>query len=183
MIICISGFPGSGKSTVGSELIAMGFRVLEVSSTIKDKMTEEGVEIDPKSIEEYTGAMKAKYGKGVFARATAQKVRDSDKDVAIIGMRSVEELNAVRETIGSKIPFVLLTAPKSTRYKRLSERPKLPIKSYSVFMMRETSNIDMGIGELTGHADFIIANSGTKEELKAALSDVLDMIRNTANPK
>jgi dephospho-CoA kinase len=181
MRIGVTGFPGSGKSTIASSLRSRGFRVLEVSDTIKEDMRKKGMEITPKSIEEYVTKMKARHGKGIFAKETARKLVGYRGDAAVIGMRSVGELRAVRAGLKSKIPLIFLTSPRRMRYRRLSSRRKLPIINYSLFKMRDRSNERMGISKLIHHAEFIISNVGSKGELSSELSYVLRLIRRKGN--
>ncbi|MGC9132672.1 MAG: hypothetical protein ACP5HJ_03525, partial [Candidatus Micrarchaeia archaeon] len=81
---------------------------------------------------------------------------------AISGLRSLEELEELRK-LDKKAKLIAIVAPKELRYKRLSKRKR---KTQKEIEARDKKEIAFGMGKLIKNADFIIANTSTKEELK-----------------
>jgi dephospho-CoA kinase len=175
MIICLTGMPGSGKSTAAKIFEKASFRVFEGSATIKEEMEKRGIEITSENIEVFTNKMKNENGKAFFAAITGKKVLAAakDSDVLVIGFRSTAEFEELQKAIGSKIPLIVLTSPESIRFQRLSERKTIPIKSKEAFLTRDKGNIDQGIDKLIENADYLISNTGSTGELEESIIELL----------
>lgn len=176
MIVVIVGMPGSGKSTAAEALRRRGFKMVELSTAIKEEMVRQNIEINPKSIEEFTLSMKKKHGKDVWAKITAKKLVSHAGDVVIVGLRSTEELRTIRATLGD-VPLIAILAPSKSRYLRLSHRRILPITTHKEFDIREHSNVIMGVPKALKAADVIISNRGTRKDLTMALREAIEAIK------
>lgn len=179
MILCLTGLPGSGKSTAAEIFTEMGFEVIEGSTVIKEEMRKSGIEVTPESVEAFASKMKSERGKDYFAVITGKllKSRDDGKDLLILGMRSVSEFDAVEAALGIDIPLIVVTLPDKARFDRLSHRRVLPIKSMDTMVMRDRSNLRMGIGELFDRVDYMISNSGTKRDLEESIRELLESMK------
>jgi dephospho-CoA kinase len=175
MILCLTGFPGSGKSTAARIFSESGFEVIEGSAAIREQMRKKGIRITAKSMEEFANRMKREKGKAVFGTMAAEKLKEvpDNRNVLVVGTRSVAEFEAVERAAGSRISIVVLAAPQEIRFKRLSERQRSPVKSVDTMQMRDQSNIGMGILELFERADFVISNTGTVAELRQSIRELL----------
>ncbi len=178
MILCLTGLPGSGKSTAAEIFSRMGFEVFEGSTAIKDEMKKKGAEITPSNIESFTNKMKSEHGKAFFAAITGERVKaaEQDHDILVIGFRSVAEFEELERVLGSNIPLIVLTTPEGMRFERLSERKVMAIKSKDEFITRDRSNIGQGILKLIGRADYLISNTGSKDELEESIIELLEQI-------
>lgn len=177
MILCLTGLPGSGKSTAAEVFSKMGFEVMELSGVIKEEMQRRGVTVTNESLEEFANRMKKENGRDVFAVMMGEKLRKrNDSNILVVGFRSLQEFETMERIVGEDLPLIVVSTPQKLRFKRLSERKNLPIKSLDAFMMREKSNIQMGILDLMERADFIVSNSGSREELKESIDDLIEKI-------
>jgi dephospho-CoA kinase len=178
MILCLTGLPGSGKSTAAAIFEQFGFEVFEGSTAIKEEMKKHGVEITPSNIESFTNKMKTERGKAFFAAITGERVKEAgqDHDILVIGFRSVAEFEELERVLGSKIPLIVLTTPEGLRFERLSERKIMAIKSKDEFITRDRSNIGQGILKLIEKADYLISNTGSKDELEESILELLEKI-------
>lgn len=175
MIICLTGMPGSGKSTAAKIFEKAGFEVFEGSATIKEEMKKRGIEITSENIETFTNKMKNENGKEFFAAITGKKVlaASQDHDILVIGFRSTAEFGELKRVVGSDIPLIVLTSPESIRFERLSERKEVAIKSKEAFLTRDKGNIGQGIDKLMETADYLISNTGSKSELEESILELL----------
>ncbi len=180
MIIGLTGLPGSGKSTAAQILQGMGFEISELSSTIKEMMAEKKMEITPSSIIEFSLLMKREFGADVFAKIKAKQLKGHLGNIAIVGFRSNGEVNAIRSELDSKLIMVAIVAGDEMRYGRLHDRKEFNVKNREDFKLRDEKNILMGIKETIDSADYIISNSGTLEELKSSIEQVIEGIQEKA---
>lgn len=180
MIIGLTGLPGSGKSTAAEILHEMGFEISELSSTIKEMMIEKKIEITPSSIIEFSLLMKHEHGADVFAKIKAKQLKGHLGNIAIVGFRSINEVNAIRAELDSRLIMVAIVAGDDTRYERLHDRKEFKVNDKEDFNMRDKKNIAMGIKETIDSADYIISNSGTLDELKISIGQVIEGIQEKA---
>jgi dephospho-CoA kinase len=179
MILCLTGMPGSGKSTAADIFAKMGFDVIEGSAIIKEEMRKKGIEVTSESVEVFANKVKSEKGKAAFAIMTGEKVREAveDHNILVVGMRSTAEFEAMERAAGSRIPLIEIIAPTKTRFKRLSERKVLGIKTQEIFILKDKSNISQGMPELLEKADYVISNTGSKTELKESIHELLENMK------
>jgi dephospho-CoA kinase len=175
MILCLTGMPGSGKSTAAAIFAKMGFGVVEGSAVIKEEMRRQGIRVNPKSVEEFTIRMKAEHGREFFAVMTGRRLKErlDDHNFLVVGMRSLSEFEAIERAVGMDFKLIALVTPQKLRFKRLSERKILGIKSPEVLLLKDQSNIGQGMPELIERADYLISNTGSKGELEESIRELL----------
>ena len=91
MIVGITGYIGSGKSTVAELLRRRGFKIVEMRDVVVDEMKKKGIEVDSKSLREFSTALRKRYGNAVVAKLTLKRIKGIRGDIAITGMRSAYE--------------------------------------------------------------------------------------------
>ncbi len=179
MILCLTGMPGSGKSTAARIFSRKGFEVMEMSGIIKEEMRRLKIRVNPESVEEFVNKEKAERGKDVFAVMMGKRLRGLGHNVLVIGFRSVAEFETVERAVGMKLPLIAISSPEKLRFRRLSGRRTLPVKSPEKFRMRERSNIRMGILEVLARADYLVANTGTRKEFDESIEELIRRIAET----
>jgi dephospho-CoA kinase len=168
--------PGAGKSLVGEMLAARGFKEVEMSASVKEKMAENGIEVNKDSIRDFSLNARKEYGNDVVAKWTIEKIRKlPEKDILIVGLRSADEAKYFK-TLES-VTIISVVAPKMMRFDRLVERKREDDpKNYSDFENREEKEKQFGIASAMEHAKYIIRNSGSIDELRSKVGKVLDEI-------
>lgn len=177
MIICITGMPGAGKTEAGNMLRQHGFKEVEMSATIKERMKREGIELDNKNIREFSLKQRALHGNDVVARWTMEMIKDiPEKDLLIVGLRSEDEAKYFKKF--EEVKIICITAPKETRFERLKARHREDDPdTYADFEYREDKEKQFGIESAIKHADYIIHNNGTIADLEGKVSEVLEELR------
>ncbi len=176
MIICITGMPGAGKSLVGEMLAKKGFKEVEMSAQVKERMEKEGIEINKDSIRDFSLNARKENGNDIVARWTIEKIKSiGKKDMLIVGLRSEDEAKYFKSLGNVKIISVI--APKNLRFERLEERKRADDpKNYEDFEKRERKEKQFGIASALEHADYIIRNSGTIGELREKVEKTIKKI-------
>ncbi len=174
MMLCITGMPGSGKSEVGAMLVEKGFTEVEMSASIRERMREQGIEVDNVSIREFSVRVRKEYGGDIVSRWTMESVRKLRSDrVLIVGIRSVDEAEYF-ETQG-ELMIVLVTAPEEVRFERLKARGRSDDpKTRADFDYREEKERQFGMGGIMGRAQYVISNAGTVDQLRMDVGALLE---------
>ncbi len=178
LIICLTGMPGSGKSTVANMLKRRGFYVLELSSSLHRLMRMCGFKVNTKTREFFTAKLKKEFGHGILAKLSADSILRLPRDVVVSGVRNVEEIAYIR-TLSPHVAVIAVSVPRRTRYERLSRRKDIfKISSYREFEWRDRKNVALGTLKVVRSADYVLANTGTLPQLHSDLDELLAAIRN-----
>lgn len=175
MIICLTGMPGSGKTTVAEMLRERGFEFVEMHDAVNIMMEERGIERTFENRERFALDMRTQKGRDVFAVATAERVKRMGKNAVINGVRDSDEIDCIKRILGDDVVVVAITAPPELRYERIRKTPDswVKAKDRKAFEYRDETNRKMGVEKAMNSADFVIANTGTVEELKTDVESVL----------
>lgn len=176
MITCLTGLPGSGKSTAAKLFSRGGFKVYEISGIIKAEMRRRRIAINPMGIEAFVNKEKKEHGEDVFALMMGRMLENAKGKILVVGFRSIAEFEAVERLAGARLPLIALYTPERTRFKRVSGRKVFPIKNMAEFMMRERSNLDMGIGALIRRADYVVSNAGSLKDFKESIGELITIM-------
>jgi dephospho-CoA kinase len=176
MIICITGMPGAGKSLVGDILAKKGFKEFEMSMPVKEKMAKGGIEVNKDNIRDFSLRARKEFGNDVVAKWTMEKIKSlPEKDILIVGLRSADEAKYFKKS--ESVAIISVIAPKMMRFERLKERKRADDpETYTDFENREKKEKQFGIASAMEHADYVIRNSGTIEELQAKVEKVIEDI-------
>lgn len=185
-IICIVGMAGSGKSIVSDELVKRGFSYLRFGQITLDKVKEEGLEPNESNERKIREKFRKEYGMGAFATLNIPKIEELLKksNVAVDGLYSWSEYKILKDKYGDSMYVIAVYAPPELRYERLKNRAiandeKQRFRSFTEKEAKardyaEIENIEKG-GPIA-MADFMIVNTGTVEELKEKVNEILKKI-------
>ena len=187
MILIVVGLPGSGKSTIAEMLREEKFDVIEYGDIWRELLKKAKIPLnDPKATREFTARLREKYGKDIYSKYAVKKIRKSMKHIVLMGLRSTYELDYIKKKV-DKVDIISVRSPFETRFNRLKKRakPEDP-KTIDDFRWLETrekrgfmpdkKEEKHGVLVIMKQADYVIDNSGTKEELKLKLDKVLSKI-------
>ncbi len=172
LIICLTGMPGAGKTTVATALGATGFQTISMGDVVREEASRQGLPLDAQTLGKMMIELRKKHGPGAIALLIAEKIkRSATNHVVIDGLRSMHEV----EVLGKHGTVKVLTihAPKHARFGFLKgrERDDAPA-SEEEFDLRDRRELDVGIGEAISYSDSIIMNDGTIEDLKRKALDI-----------
>jgi len=171
MLILITGLPGSGKTVVARILKQKGFEMIEMGNIARVLAKNQKMSVD-----EFAKFARKKYGKNFFAKKVVEiikKKKKKKKKFVISGLRNLEELEEFRK-FDKNAKLIAVTAPKELRMKRLLKRKR---KTQKEIEARDKKEIALGVTKLMENADFVLANTSTKGELRKNVEEILKALR------
>ena len=177
-VIGTVGLPGSGKGEAASVAEAADIPVVVMGDVIRAECRRRG--LDPA---EHHGriarTLREEEGDDAIAARTLPLIREaaaeSDRDVVLVdGLRSTVELERFREAFGDDFTLVAIRAPFDLRAERLDARGRDDSDSdLEALRERDEREIDLGLGDALDRADVEVDNTGTLNEFRARVREVL----------
>jgi len=185
-IVFIVGMAGAGKSIVSDELVANGFAFVRFGQLTLDKVKEQGLEPTEENEKRIREGLRKEHGMAAYALLNIPKFDELLKSSNVVGdgLYSWSEYKVLKEKYKEAMHVVAVYAPPELRYKRLSQRkvendPNMRFRPFTVEEGKardraEIENVEKG-GPIA-MADFTIVNTGTIEELKERVKNILSQI-------
>lgn len=169
LIVCLTGMPGAGKSTVASFLHDKGFVAITMGDAVRDEAKRQGLEPTDAHLGKLMLKLRQDLGQGAVAHLILQKLErdgNSDNDVVIDGIRSISEVEVLKKV--GHVKLLAIHASPGIRFKHLVERGRsdAPIDT-NEFTRRDQRELSIGISEAIALADETISNNElTIEQLR-----------------
>jgi dephospho-CoA kinase len=177
LIICLTGMPGAGKSTVASFLKEKGFATITMGDAVREEAIRRGLDSNDANLGKLMLKLRKDLGQGAVAHLVLRKLkRDrSSGNVVIDGIRSIPEVE-VLEKVGH-VKLLAIHASQDTRFKHLVDRGRSDAPASSdEFAGRDKRELSVGISEAIALADETISNNDlTLEQLKQHAYDAVKM--------
>jgi len=185
LIVCITGLPGAGKTTVADALKSMGFSVISMGDVVRNEAKKRGLELNDANLGKVMLELRSTYGPDAIAVYVGEMIKsmNESKYFAIDGLRSVREADRLREY--GYVKILAVHAPRARRFDFLVKRGRsdAPTDMHE-FDARDRRELDVGVAEAIAFADAIVNNDCNKEELvNRALTIVKRWINEYENMK
>jgi dephospho-CoA kinase len=179
VILAVTGMPGSGKSTVSQMLSRkLGCPIVSMGEIVRKEVKRRGLPLEPKIIEEVAKRLREERGPNAVAIMTLNdiaKVLEKERCVIVDGLRSMYEVKTF-----STVARTCIIAVHSSPWRRLERLLKRgregDVKSIEEFVLRDRSNLRLGIGEVIALADFMIVNEGEMSQLEREVERIVGEI-------
>jgi dephospho-CoA kinase len=171
-IVCLTGMPGSGKSTVAKSLKKKGFSVIAMGDVVRDEAKRKNIEPTDINLGKLMLKLRREIGPGAIAQLILNEIEkrevrsDANQYIVIDGIRSVPEVEILR-TIGL-VKLLAIHASANTRFDHLKKRARgdAPLNEND-FGIRDQRELAVGISEAIAMSDEMLSNNNlTVEELK-----------------
>ncbi len=176
MIIGISGTFGAGKDLVAKCLEEKkDFQHLSLADILREIAVENGIGVDRESVRILANKLNQEEG-GDFLAQRALK-RKSKKNLVISAVRRPEEIDLLKKQDNFILIFV--DAPTEIRFQRLVSRSRDIEGQMTLDELKNKENLESSgkssqrVDLCKEKADFIIDNSGTKDELHQKINKIL----------
>jgi len=166
LIVCLTGMPGSGKSTVVSALKARGIETLNLGDGVRAEAKRRNLEPTGDNLGKLMLELREKNGPGAIANLLTELIKNSQSKVIIVdGVRSTAEIEVLRNV--GIVKLLSIEASADIRYKFLSTRGRSDDpQTREKFEERDKRELGVGIGESIAIADETISNTNiTLEQL------------------
>jgi len=173
-VIGTVGLPGSGKGEAAEVARGMGIPVVTMGDVIRAECRARG--LDPAEHHgEIARKLREEHGDDAIAERSLPHIREALEDadtVLVDGLRSGVELDAFREEFGDAFRLVAIEAPFDCRRERLDDRGRDDTTVESL-AERDRRELGFGMGEAIARADVTVDNSGSLDEFRERVREVL----------
>lgn len=174
-VIAVIGMCGSGKSEAVKYFEANGYRKVYFGEVVINELKASGLEINEKNERFIREDLRKKYGMGVAAIKSIDKITGllKDSNVVVESLYSWEEYKILNKEFGDAFKLLNIFTTKSLRYARLENRPFRPLTNEEA-CSRDYSEIEkLDKGGPIAFADFTIHNDSTLDDLNINLEKFL----------
>ena len=179
-IFAITGMPCSGKGEAADYLKSKGIKVMMMSDAPRNEMVGKGLEVTNKSFREYCTELRKQKGMDIIAKMCIPYIRDlyGKVDLLVIdGVRSNDEARLFKKELSNDFSLVALFSSPKLRFERTLKRGKPSDgKTWEEFAWRDEVELGWGLGNAIAMADYIIDNSGSREEMQEKLDTLLSKV-------
>ena len=175
IIVCITGMPGAGKSTIVNKLQEIGFTKFTLGDGIRAEAKRRNVDPSGENLGKIMLEVREKNGPGAVAELIKDSIQNSTQDVVIIdGVRSVAEIDVLKQ-IGD-VKLLAIDASPETRFNFLSSRGRSDDpKTQENFQERDNREISVGLDKSIDIADKTITNRNlTIDELVNSAKEIIE---------
>src|ERR687888_545497 len=105
LVICLTGMPGAGKSTVANSLKDKGFLVIAMGDVIREEATRLNLDLDDTNLGKLMIKMRNEIGQGAVAELVVKRIETEIKKspsnvgptiVIVDGIRSIAEVKVLK---------------------------------------------------------------------------------------
>ena len=166
LIVCLTGMPGSGKSTIVSALKSKGIETLNLGNGVRAEAKRRNLEPSGENLGKIMLQLREKNGPGAIANLLTNQIQNSKSNIIIVdGVRSIAEIEVLKN-VGS-VKLLSIEATAETRFKFLKARGRSDDpETKEKFAERDNREISVGIDKSISIADETISNNDlTLDEL------------------
>ena len=175
LIVCLTGMPGAGKSSVASFLKEKGFVVMTMGDVVREEAKRQGLEPTDINLGKMMLKLRQDLGPGAVGHIVLQKLaRDGNSsNVVIDGIRSIAEVEVLKKV--GNVRLLAIHASQDTRFKHLKERARADAPSSgNEFAGRDKRELSVGVSEAIALANEMISNNDlTLEQLKLCAYNIV----------
>ena len=159
LIVCLTGMPGAGKSTIADGLKSKGFEKITMGDAVRAEATRRKLEPTGENLGKLMLELREKNGQGAVAELIKDQIANSKSNVIIIdGVRSIPEVEVLKKF--GTVKILSVHASVNTRFGFLSSRARsdAPVDRKD-FDKRDSREMGIGMSDSIALADETISNN------------------------
>ena len=166
LIVCLTGMPGAGKSTIAEGLKLKGFDIINMGNTVREEAKKRNLEPSRSNLGKLMLDLRKKNGPGAVAELIKPEIESSNAQVILVdGIRSDDEIQVLKKF--GNVKLLAIHASIDTRFGFLQKRGRSDDpQTKEHFEERDSRELGIGISNPIALSDDAISNTGlTKDEL------------------
>jgi dephospho-CoA kinase len=166
LIVCLTGMPGAGKSTIADGLKPKGYEIINMGNAVREEAKKRNLESTRDNLGKLMLELREKNGPGAIAELVKSQIELSNSNVILIdGVRSNAEIEVLKKF--GTVKLLAIHASTDTRFDFLQKRGRSDDpQTKEHFEERDNRELGVGISNSIALSDYAISNIGlTKEEL------------------
>lgn len=170
LIVCITGMPGAGKSTIAESLRKKGFYVIAMGDVIREEARQRNLDPTDNNLGKLMLKLRDDLGPGAIAHLILRKINREDnstvRNIVIDGIRGIAEVEILKR-VGC-VKLLAIHASTDKRFTHLKQRARSDDPSaVEEFASRDKRELTVGISEAIALADETLSNNDlTVDQLK-----------------
>ena len=179
LIVCLTGMPGAGKSTIADGLKLKGYEIINMGNAVRAEAKKRNIEPTGSNLGKLMLELREHNGPSAIAQLIKPQIDNTDSDIIIIdGIRSNDEIQFLK-SIGN-VKILSIHASTDTRFDFLSKRGRSDDpENKKNFDERDSRELGVGISTSIALADESISNNNlTIEQL---IDTAISIIKNWTN--
>lgn len=176
IILGLAGEIASGKGAIAKYAAAKyGARTWRFSTMLRDVLDRLYLAQSRENMQILSTILRQNFDEELLARVMAEDVKKDTSEIIVIdGVRRLADIKYLKETPEFKLAY--LEADMQKRYERIVKRVENPDdtqKTFEDFKKEHAGEAEAQIKDLKNHADFLIENNGTYEDLYKQADKIL----------
>jgi dephospho-CoA kinase len=164
LIVCITGMPGAGKSTIAESLRKKGFYVIAMGDVIREEARQRNLDPTDINLGKLMLKLRDDLGPGAIAHLILRKINSEDissvqkENVVIDGIRGIAEVEILKR-VGC-VKLLAIHASTNKRFTHLKQRARSDDPcAMEEFTTRDRRELTVGISEAIALADETLSNN------------------------
>ena len=159
LIVCLTGMPGAGKSTIADALKSRGFDKITMGDAVRTEANKRKIDPTGENLGKLMLELREKNGPGAVAELITDQIVNSKSDVILIdGVRSIPEVEVLKKF--GTVKILAVHASGDTRFGFLTSRKRSDDPgNRGEFSRRDSREIGVGMSESIALADETISNN------------------------
>ena len=166
LLVCLTGMPGAGKSTIAEGLKPKGYEIINLGNAVRNEAKNRNLEASRENLGKLMLELREKNGPGAIAELVKSEIESSSVNVLLIdGVRSNDEIQVLKKF--GIVKLLAIHASTDTRFGFLQKRGRSDDpQTKEHFNERDNRELGVGISNSIALSDYAISNIGlTKDEL------------------
>ena len=166
LIVCLTGMPGAGKTTIANGLKEKGFEIVNMGDAVRAEAKRRNLEPTGQNLGKLMVELREKNGPGAVADLITIQIKNSNSNVIVIdGIRSNSEIEVLKKS--GIVKLLSVHASSDARFNFLSDRGRSDDpQGQESFKERDKRELEVGISKSIALSDESISNNNlTKDEL------------------